>query len=140
MIDRLAGLGRQVGRLLAPTALAKVLIEPGVVAHQDTHRIFGLGVGGEDGTGGSTGVYAFDTDTLAPVGHWAPTADFSSIAINGDGSSVYAASMGGVAADGSEFPGNGASVTVFDSAGGQVQVLAGKLGTGGILFTEPVLR
>ena len=140
VIDRLAGLGRQVGRLLAPSALAKILIEPGVVVDQATHRIFALGVGGEDGAGGSTGVDAFDTETLASVGHWAPTADFSSIAISGDGTAVYAASMGGVAADGSEFPGNGASVTVFDSAGGQVRVLAGKLGTGGIGFTEPVLR
>jgi hypothetical protein len=48
--------------------------------------------------------------------------------------------MGGVAADGSELPGNGASITVYDSAGGQVRLLAGQLGTADVWLTEPVLR
>jgi hypothetical protein len=140
LVDRLAALGRGIGHLLAPSVRAKVFLQPGIVASPDGTRIYALGVGGQDGAGGSTGIDAFDAATLESMGHWAPTADFSSLAINADGTAVYAAAMGGVAADGSELPGNGASVTVYDSAGGQVRLLAGQLGTADVWLTEPVLR
>ena len=130
VVDRLAALGREVGHLIAPSAVAKDLLFPGVVASPNGRRIFALGVDGENGAGNSTGVDAFDADTLAPLWHAEPTRDFSSIAINADGTAVYASAYG-------------ASITVFDGASGQIRLLAGQIGQPGtneLWFTEPVLR
>jgi DNA-binding beta-propeller fold protein YncE len=143
VVDRLAAIGRHIGHVIVPSAVAKDILEPGIVASPDGRRIFALGIGGEDTGFGSTGVDAFDADTLAPLWHAEPTADFSSIAINADGTAVYVSAPGGIAPDGSGSPDNGASITVFDSARGEVRLLAGQIGQPGthdLLFTEPVLR
>jgi hypothetical protein len=140
---QLAALGRSIGHRIAPAAVAKTFLFPGLVASPDGRRIFAIGVGGPDGEGGSTGIDAFDGATLDPVGHWAPTANFTSIAINADGTAVYASAPGGIAADGSGAPDDAASITVFDSASGQVRLLAGQIGQPGtrdLMFTEPILR
>ena len=147
VVDRLAAIGRHIGHVIVPSAVAKDILEPGIVAgivaSPDGRRIFALGIGGEDTGFGSTGVDAFDADTLAPLWHAEPTADFSSMAINADGTAVYVSAPGGIAPDGSGSPDNGASITVFDSARGEVRLLAGQIGQPGthdLLFTEPVLR
>jgi hypothetical protein len=149
LADRVAELGRHIGHLIAPSAVAKDQLWPGIVASRrivaspDGRRIFALGVEGADGAFASTGLDAFDADTLAPLWHAQPTADFSSIAINADGTAVYASAPGGIAPDGSGSPDNGASITVFDSANGQIRLLAGQIGQPGthdLWFTEPVLR
>jgi hypothetical protein len=134
VVDRMAALGRQLGHLIAPSAVAKDLlfpgVVPGVVASPNGRRIFALGVKGENGAGNSTGIDAFDADTLAPLWHAEPTRDFSSIAVNADGTAVYASA-------------HGASITVFDGASGQTRLLAGQIGQPGtneLWFTEPVLR
>ena len=83
----LAAIGRGVGRWLAPTALAKVLLEPGIVVSPDGTRVYALGIDGPvgDDSSGSSGVFVFDAASLEPLGTWAPLADLSSIAISGDG-------------------------------------------------------
>lgn len=138
--DVLASLGRQVGRWIAPSALAKMNLEPGVVASVDGTRIYALGIGGPDGGAGSTGVFAIDAKTLGVVGTWAPLADLASLAVSLDGRFVYAAGQGGISATGQPTPSRGASITVYDTADGSVRLVAGQLGTGDLWLTEPVLR
>jgi hypothetical protein len=138
--DVLASLGRRVGRWIAPSALAKVALQPAIVASPDGSRIFALGVGGQDGLGGSTGVFVFDAASLDVLGTWAPLADIASIAVSGDGRYVYAAAQGGVAADGSEAPGRGASITVYDTVDGSVRLVAGRLGTADLWLAEATVR
>ena len=140
-LDVLASVGRQLGRLMAPSVAAKVFLEPAVVVSTDGTRIYGLGVDalGGDGSGGSHGIYAFDATTLEPIGHWAPTADFASLAISPDGRFVYAAGQNGVDATGSLAP-YWASITVYDTADGSVRLVAGDLGSDGLFFPGPVAR
>jgi hypothetical protein len=139
----LAGLGRDLGRWLAPSAVAKTFLDPGIVASPDGRRIYAIGVSGssDPGPGGSTGVYAFDATTLDVLGHWAPTADFTSIAVSSDGAYLYAAAPGGVDASGRSSR-NGASITVFDTTDGSVRLIAGKLGgsESELWLTEQTLR
>jgi hypothetical protein len=140
-VDVLAAIGRQLGRWMAPPAAAKVFLEPALVVSTDGTRIYGLGVDalGGDGSGGSRGVYAFDATTLEPIGHWAPTADFASLAISPDGRFVYAAGQSGVDATGSLAP-YWASITVYDTADGSVRLIAGDLGSDGLYFPGPIAR
>jgi hypothetical protein len=140
-LDALAGLGRRLGRWIAPSALAKILLEPGLVASPDGTRLYAIGVTSatDPTTRGSTGIYAYDAATLAPLGHWQPTADFTSIAVSADGRFVYAAALGGVDAAGVGSR-NRASVTVFDAADGSVRLIAGELGSSDLWFAGPVLE
>jgi hypothetical protein len=140
-LDAVASVGRQIGRWLAPPAAAKVLLQPALVASADGTRIYGLGVDGlgGDGGGGSRGIFAFDPRSLEPVGHWAPTADLTSLAISPDGRFVYAAGQEGVDAAGHQaaYP---ASVTVYDTTDGSVRLIAGNLGSVGLFFPGPTAR
>ena len=139
--DAVANLGRQLGNWMAPSAVAKVFLEPALVASADGTRIYGLGVGapiGENG-GGSRGIYAFDADSLQPIGHWAPTADLASLAISPDGRFLYAAGQFGVDATGRPAP-YGASLTVYDTADGSVRMIAGNLGSDALYFPASTAR
>ncbi len=133
-------LGRRIGRWIAPSAVAKLLLQPGIVVSPDGTRVYAIGVSSPARTDrGSTGVYAFDAASLAQLGNWAPTADFSSIAVSADGRFVYAAAQAGVDAEGREFP-NGSSVTVFDGSDGSVRLIAGVLGSSDLWFANPIMR
>lgn len=138
-LDVLAGVGRQLGRWMAPSVAAKVFLDPALVLSPDGSRIYGLGIDavGDLGSGGSTGVYAFDAGTLDPIGHWSPTADFVSLAVSPDGRFVYAAGQNGVDASGNLAP-YWVSITVYDTADGSIRLIAGDLGTNGLLFPGPV--
>ncbi len=130
-LDAIAALGRQLGRWMAPPVAAKIFLEPALVASPDGGRIYGLAVEapiGESG-GASRGVYVFDASSLAPVGHWAPTADLVSLAISPDGQFVYAAGQAGVDATGAAAPFQ-ASITVYATSDGSVRLIAGALGDG----------
>jgi hypothetical protein len=130
-----------LGRWLAPPATAKAFLQPGIVLSPDGSRVYALGIqrtadGGS--FGGSSGVFVFDAASLAPLGNWAPTADFMSLAVSRDGRFVYAAGTPGVdrSGDPSAF---GASVTVFDASDGSVRLLAGQLGHEMVTFATPIL-
>lgn len=138
--DVLASIGRGIGRWIAPSAFAKVFLQPGIVASADGTRIYALGIGGSDGGGGSTGVYAFDATSLDVVGTWAPLGDLTSLAVSADGAFVYAAGQGGVSVTGQPTSGIGASMTVYDTTDGSVRLVAGKLGSGGLSLAEPIVH
>ena len=139
-LDALAVLGRRVGRWIAPSVVAKSLLQPGIVVSPDGTRVYGIGVSSPAATDrGSTGVFAFDAASLARLGQWAPTADFSSVAVSADGRFVYAGAQGGIDATGGS-SGNGASVTVFDASNGSVRLIAGRLGSSDLSFADSTLR
>ena len=129
-----------VGRWLAPPAAAKVFLQPGIVLSPDGSRVYALGIaGGDAGPSGSTGVFSFDSVSLAPLANWPATADFVSLAISRDGRFVYAAGAPGVDARGAP-SGFGASITVYDTSDGSVRLVAGQLGRDGdLLFPGPIL-
>ena len=134
-----AGPFAAVGRWLAPPAVAKVFLQPGLVLSPDGSRLYALGIAAEaGGLAGSTGVFSFDSASLAPLGNWAPTADFVSIAISGDGRFVYAAGAPGVDAGGQR-SGFDASITVYDAADGSVRLVAGQLDHDDLSFPWPNL-
>ena len=129
-----------LGRWLAPSASAKVFLEPGIVVAPGTGSVvYALGIGTEDpAQPRSTGVFVFDRRTLEPLGHWAPTADFVSLAVSADGRFVYAA---GASQAGIDIPQtmHGASVTVYDASDGSVRSIAGQLDPLDVQFTSPYL-
>ncbi len=121
---------RALASWLAPTALAKLYLDPAVALSPDRSRLYLLGTDATspaDGSAGSSGVWVVDSATLGVIDHWQPTADFVSLAVSRDGAFVYAAGLPEVGADGNDAP-HGASVTVFDAADGTVRALAGQLG------------
>jgi hypothetical protein len=130
-----------IGRWIAPSARAKVFLDPGIVLSPDGSRIYALGIDSEPSGrpfGGSSGIYVFDATTLALLDHWPPVADYVSIAISRDGRSVFAAGAPGVDATGQPAPFE-ASVTVHDATSGAVVVLAGRLGYESLTFRDPIL-
>ncbi len=138
--DTVATLGRRLGQWIAPSVLAKVFLEPGIVVSPDGSRVYALGIDSPDESlGGSAGVFAFDATTLEPVGQWPPLADLMSIAVSADGRYVYAAAMAGYDAEGNEAP-YGSSITVYDVADGSVRLVAGQLGTAELLFPAGPVR
>jgi hypothetical protein len=126
-----------LGRWLTPTATAKVFLSSGIAVSPDGTRVYVLGL--EPGAAsshdlaGSTGVFVFDAATLAQVGHWAPTADFVSLAVSTDGRFVYAAGSPGTTSGGTAGAA-AASVTVFEASTGTVRLIAGQLGHALLLF------
>jgi len=125
-----------LGRWLAPSTTAKTFLQPAIAISTDGSRVYAIGIGGDRGPSelsGSSGVLVFDATAMAPIGRWAPRADFVSLAISADGRSLYAAGTPGVGADGSPAPFQ-ASITVFDTSDGSVRLIAGRLGAGMLTF------
>jgi hypothetical protein len=140
-LDDLAALGRQIGGWMAPSAMAKALLQPAVVISTDGTTVYAIGIDSLNGgdTDGSSGVFAFNTTSLRMVGHWAATADFISLAVSRDGRFVYAAGQAGRDAAGHD-ANVAASITVYDTTDGSVRLIAGRLGSGLLLFPGPVVR
>lgn len=139
--DVVAALGHAIGDWLAPTAAAKILLQPAIAISPDGTTLYALGIDGSVESFGSTGVFAFDIsgDTMSVKGRWDPTADFVSVAVSADGAFVYAAGVAGVDAKGIPDPAIGPSVTVFDASDGSVR-LTTQLSGNELLFVEPVVR
>jgi hypothetical protein len=138
--DGLTALGRDLGRWLAPPALAKTRVEPSIVVSPDGARIYALGVAPLDGeTGASRGVFVFDATTLEQVDHWVPTADLVSLAISPDGRFVYAVGDSGRTAAG-DWSKDEASITVYATTDGSVRLIAGRLGGGTYFFPDGTVR
>jgi hypothetical protein len=142
-LDVAAAIGRAIGSWLAPSATAKILLQPAMAVSPDGTRLFAIGINATPSElGGSAGVFAFDISgsELALAGHWPPNADFVSLAVSQDGAFVYAAGMGGVDAEGIDAPGVKSSVTVFDATDGSIRLIAGQLSEHDVIFVEPVVR
>jgi hypothetical protein len=113
-----------------------------IVVSADGTRVYTLGIPSTDaaGLGDSAGVYAFDASTLEPLGHWAPPADLTSIAVSDDGRHVYAAASGGPSPAGAPGPEFGASITAYDTSDGSVAVIAGRLLARDLTLGEGICR
>ena len=98
-LDAAAALGRAVGSWIAPSATAKILLQPAMVVSPDGTKLYAIGIEATAAElGGSAGVFAFDITGDEPVltGHWPPNADYISLALSEDGAFVYAAGAAGV--------------------------------------------
>ena len=113
-----------------------------IVVSADGTRVYTLGISSPDpaSSGDSAGVYAFDAATLAPLGHWAPQANLTSIAVSDDGRHVYAAADGGPSAAGDPAPEFGASITAYDTSDGSVALIAGRLLARDLSLGEHICR
>ncbi len=128
-VDGLAALGRSVGGWLAPSVMAKTILQPGIVLSPDGSRIYALGTTTPATTDpGSTGVDVFDAVAMRPIDHWEPPADLVSVATSPDGRYVYVAGAPDVNASG-ERTGAPASLIVFEASTGSVRMIAGALGS-----------
>ena len=137
-VDPLAALGRW----LAPAADAKSILRGALVASPDGSRLYVLAtrpIVDEQRPTGSAGILVVDAATLAVIDHWPPNADLVSIALSPEGSLLYAAGLPGVDASGATRPGQGASVTVFDTATGQERLVAGQLGPSMLSFPRSIV-
>ncbi|HEY7813916.1 MAG TPA: hypothetical protein VIC62_11800, partial [Nakamurella sp.] len=142
MTDPLTALGQAFARWLAPATTAKDYLSPSLAVSADGSRLYALGTAAVDPTspdGGSTGVWVFDTSSLAVVAHWAPLADYISVTL-ADGGLVLAAGMPGVDVSGVQNDQQGASVVAYDPATGAVRIVAGQAqgsSAGWVLFPSP---
>jgi hypothetical protein len=142
-LDAIGAIGRAIGDWVAPSATAKILLEPALAISPDGETLYALGISGAFDSFGSAGIFAFDIsgDTPTFKSHWEPTADFISLAVSEDGAFVYAAGMSGVDAQGNQAPAMQASVTVFDAADGSIRLIAGQLGAeNASVFPDPIVR
>jgi hypothetical protein len=102
--------------------------DPGLVLSPDGRRLYAIGVGAVTGSqvGVPSGIWVFDTDSMQLIDHWQPRAFLSSLTISSDGRFVYAAGAAGYDVNGREnrWP---ASVTVYDAATGEIQVVYGSV-------------
>jgi hypothetical protein len=101
--------------------------DPGIVLSPDGQRIYTLGFGlGPGDSGTPSGVWVFDAETLNLVDHWLPRAMLTSLGVSADGRFVYAAGANGYDVEGNQsaWP---SSVTVYDAATGEIQVLYGSV-------------
>lgn len=131
-----------LGRWLAPATFGKMFLQPGVALSPDGSRLYGIGVIGDPAAqefSSAAGVVVFDTAAMTALGRWAPTADFSSIAVSADGSFVYAAGLPGVDASGMQTSQN-ASITVFNAGDGSIRLIAGQLGRQMLSFADANLK
>jgi hypothetical protein len=130
--DLVAAATRVLGRWIAPTAAAKISLEPALAISRDGSRLYLLAVNAKDFTdveGGSAGVVVLDSTTLGVLDHWPPAADFVSIATSADGRFVYASGM--ARSD------QQASVTVYDRETGRQVAVLGRLGEDWVMFGTP---
>jgi len=137
--DPVASLGRALGRWIAPTAAAKVWLEPAMALSPDRSRLYLLAVNTRDFTeleGGSAGVLVLDTATVDVLDRWPPAADFVSIATSADGRFVYASGIASVDSAGARTD-QPASVTVYDRETGRQVAFLGQLGEDWVMFEPP---
>ena len=112
-----------------------------IVVSADGTRVYTLGIASAaGGSAETTGVYAFDASTLAPLGHWAAQADYTSIAVSHDGRHVYAAADGQPGVTGGPGPEFGASITAYNTSDGSVAVIAGRLLARDLALGEAICR
>jgi hypothetical protein len=98
---------------------------PALVQSPDGTKLYTLGLVPAGGEGpSSSGIWVFDSETLALLQHWPARALLTSLAVSADGTFVYAAGAQGFDVDGRQRPWP-ASVTVYDAETGEIQVVYG---------------
>ena len=131
-------IGRVVAGWIAPTALAKTLIESPIVRSSDGSRLYVLAVGGEATLGAGLGgaIHVLDAATLQRLDSWPVQADLLSIGLSTDGRWLIASGFLG--------PGVGdpsgaaeASITVHDALTGQVRAMLDGLGHDPVQLVDP---
>ena len=129
----LAQLGRRLGGWLVPQTYAKTYLQPSIALSPDGSRLYLVGTTGTSFTSvaGSSGVLVLDARSLQVLGHWAPAADYDSIAVSRDGSLVYVLGM-----PGANNASQQASLTVYDAASGAVRLSLNNLGADFVQFTD----
>ena len=104
----------------------RVVAMPALALSPDGARAYAIG----SGSGNiSTGIWVFDTTSLALIDHWQPRAVLNSIAISADGRFIYATGAPLFDVDGNENSLWPASVTVYDASSGKEQRLYGAVVT-----------
>jgi hypothetical protein len=133
----LEGIARAVGNWIAPTAAAKVYMDPALAFSPDGSRIYALATTASnltEGNAASAGVLVLDAGSLRLVGHWRPLADLVSIRVSEDGRFVFAVGSSGGNESGDRW---NASLTVYDASSGAVREIVGNLGDGWLIFHNP---
>jgi hypothetical protein len=131
-VDDAGVLVRDVARSMLPDAGASsrggyLGAGPGLVLSPDGRRAYAIGFGhGSGDTATPTGVWVFDAETLNLVDRWLPRAMFTSLGVSADGQFVYASGANGFDVLGNQNPWP-SSVTVYDAATGEVQVIYGEV-------------
>jgi len=98
--------GRDARALWAQLASAADVPRERLAGSVDGTLLYAVGVQAGAGTGvsgpllASTGIWAFDTQTLGIVGHWPAVAMYDQVATSPDGRSVLAVGLEGMTADG----------------------------------------
>lgn len=131
-----------IGGWLAPVADAKTILRGAILLSPDGSLVYLLAtqpVRDERFPTGSAGILVVDAASLQVVDRWPPTADLTSMALSSDGSLLYAAGLPGVDASGAQMRGQGASVTVYETATGSTRLVAGQLGDSMLSFPGPVV-
>ena len=134
--DELGGLLQGLWAWFAPSAEAKMLIQPAMAFSPEAKRLYLVASASpspQDGAG-SAGILVIDPDTLDVLDRWAPFADVGSIAVSADGRFVYAAGLPGVDASGAVARTWEASLAAYDACTGEVRLIVGRLGSSWLFF------
>lgn len=124
-----AGVLASVGAVNPPDRHFLLNSTQSFVLSPDRSRLYALGAAGGaiDRGPSSTGIWAFDAETLDWIDRWAPVTNYAALGISDDGRRLFASGLSGVTAEGLPSAAE-ASVTVHDADDGEVIVVAGRLG------------
>lgn len=139
---------RHLAEMLVPTAVAKPWHEDGASARllapsADGSRLFALRPTIWNESNGEViagpAVWVIDTMTLQAVGRWKAIAAWESLDLSDDGRFVFLAGPGGLDANGNPDVSWKSSIVAIDSASGEVRLVLGRAGEGGLrVGTDPL--
>jgi hypothetical protein len=138
----------QLAEMLVPTATAKPWHEDRasrrlLVPSADGSMLFALRPTIWNNATGDViappAIWLIDTTTLQAVGRWKALAAWESLELSDDGSFLYLAGPGGLDANGNPDVSWKSSIVAIDSASGEVRLVLGRAGEGGLrVGTDPL--
>jgi hypothetical protein len=131
-LDRLA---RSLSAWIAPPAMAKIMLEPGLALSPDGRRLYVVAMSGDGIThpGRASTIHVLDPGTLALRATWAVEPDVVSIAIAPNGTDVIVGTLG----EATELVAPPASVTVLDPYTGKPRARYHGIGTDWPMLIQP---